>query len=552
MSNALHFVLKSKGEDMTENRFREALESGEFAITVEVLPGRGACEPSQVKTLEEAVEIWETGLVHAISVTDAPSGTPALLADSFGADLAARGIAPLVHFTCKDRNRNQIEAQLYAMQRTGVENLLCMTGDAPTGGWNGQARPVFDLDPVTMIQLVGDMNKGMTYPRGSKMVSTEPANFYPGCVVSPFKWTEGEVFAQLYKLKKKAAAGAKFVISQVGYDARKMQEMLMLAREEGIAIPFIANIYVLTAGAGAFMNKGGIPGCDVSDELLAALQAEKTAADKGVQARLDRAAKMIAAAKGMGYAGVHIGGAGVTAETVRYMLAKADEYASNWQVAAQDVMFALPGCFWAYEKDDETGLNKPTRKSLSEDRFGERAIRGNYRLSRSFHHMVFVPGKPINKAFTAVEDRREKSKGRNRKHTLEHLGKVFLYDCIDCGDCGLYACGYTCPMSQCPKHQRNGACGGSKDGFCEVFPGERYCIWYKAYHRLKHYGQQDQMASYIVPPNDWRNWQKSPWGAMVEGLDGYARREWLSGVEPDLEFKQGPQASEDAPKRYSN
>ena len=60
------------------------------------------------------------------------------------------------------------------------------------------------------------------------------------------------------------------------------------------------------------------------------------------------------------------------------------------------------------------------------------------------------------------------------------------------------------------------------------------------------------MASYIVPPNDWRNWQKSPWGAMVEGLDGYARREWLSGVEPDLEFKQGPQASEDAPKRYSN
>ena len=536
---------------MIHNRFREALETGRFVVSVEALPGRGACEASQVKMMEEACQVWDSGLADAISVTDAPSGTPALLADAFAGDLLARGAVPLVHFTCKDRNRNQIEAQLYAMQRAGIENLLCMTGDAPTNGWQGQARPVFDLDPVTMIQLVSDMNKGMTYPRGPKMVSTAPANFFPGAVVSPFKWTEGEVFTQLYKLKKKVAAGAKFIVSQVGYDTRKMQEMLMLVRDEGIDVPLIANIYVLTAGAAAFMNKGGIPGCDVTDELLATLQAEKTAEDKGVQARLDRAAKIIAAARGMGYAGVHIGGSGVTAEALRYMLDKAEEYAADWQAAARDVMFAQPGCFWAYKEDPETGLNTSERNPLGPDEFGKRAIRGNYRLSRAFHHTVFVPGKPINSIFRAVEDRREKTKGRNRHHGLEHLGKVFLYDCIDCGDCGLYACGYTCPMSQCPKSQRNGACGGSKDGWCEVFPGERYCIWYKAYQRLKHYGEQEKLASYIVPPNNWANWQKSPWGATVKGIDGYARREWMPGVEPDKEFKEGPKVPADAPKRYS-
>ena len=535
---------------MVANRFREALETGKFVVTVEAIPGRGACEASQEKMLEEACEAWESGVVDAISVTDAPSGTPALLADAFAGDLLARNVVPLVHFTCKDRNRNQIEAQLYAMQRAGIENLLCMTGDASTGGWQGQARPVFDLDPVTMIQMIGDMNRGMAYPKGSKVVATEPANFFPGAVVSPFKWTEGEVFTQLYKLKKKVAAGARFIISQVGYDTRKMQEMLMLIREEGIQVPLIANIYVLSAGAGAFMNKGNIPGCDVSDAMLAVLQREKTAEDKGLSARLDRAAKMIAAARGMGYAGVHIGGMGLSAETVTYMLRKAEEYGADWQAAARDVMFAQPGCFWAYELDEETGLNKPVRNPLGPDLFGDKAIRGNYRMSRAFHHMVFMPGKPINKVFRLVETKREEKKGRLRKHRLEHLGKVMLYDCIDCGDCGLYACGYSCPMSQCPKHQRNGACGGSKDGWCEVFPGQRYCIWYKAYNRLKHYGQQGVMDDYIVPPNDWLGWQKSPWGAMVEGLDGYARRDWMPGVEPDREFLEGPQASKKAARRF--
>ncbi len=536
---------------MVQNRFREALEQGKFVVSVEALPGRGAREAFQAKTMEEALGVWESGLVDAISITDAPSGTPALLADAFATELFNKGVIPLEHITCKDRNRNQIEAHLYALQRAGIENLLCMTGDAPTRSWQGQARPVFDLDPVTMIQLVCDMNAGMGYPRGSKMVRTAPANFFPGAVVSPFKWTEGEVFTQLYKLKKKVAAGARFIVSQVGYDTRKMQEMLMLAREEGIDVPLIANIYVLSHSTAIFMNKGGIPGCDVSDGLLAELAVEKeTHEDGGVQARLDRAAKMIAAARGMGYAGVHIGGTGVTADSVKYMLAKADEYAKDWQAAARDVMYPMDKCFWVYEQDPETLLNTAVRRPLDGDLFGDKAIRGNYRLSRLFHKLVFVPGSPINSLFKAVVGGKERRKGRLRAHGLEHVGKVVLYDCIDCGDCGLYACGYTCPMSQCPKSQRNGPCGGSKDGWCEVFPGKRYCIWYKAYHRVKHYSDPKTLADYIVPPNQWSFWQTSPWGNMVGGRDGYARREWMPGVEPDKEFLEGPQAAVDVPRRY--
>ena len=536
---------------MVQNRFREALESGTFAVSVEAVPGRGSTEPSQIKTFDEALEIWNTGLVDAISITDAPGGTPALVPESFANDLIAHGVVPLVHLTCKDRNRNQIESELYGMQRTGIENLLCMTGDAPTGGWMGQARGVFDLDPVSLTQLVCDMNAGMAYPRGKKMVRTQAANFFPGAVVSPFKWTEGEVFTQLYKLKKKVEAGARFIISQVGYDARKMQEMLMLMREEGINVPLIANIFVLNSGTAAFMHRGGVAGCDVSEGLLAVTKEEKNNPDGGLQARLNRAAKMIAAARGMGYAGVHIGGSDVSAQSVKYMLDKAQEYANDWQAAARDVMFAPESSFWVYRQDPETQLNTSEHNALGADLFSNRKIRGNYRMSRLFHKMVFVPGGLINSMFKGVVGGKDRKKGKLRKHGIEHVSKVMLYHCIDCGDCGLYACGYTCPMSQCPKCQRNGPCGGSRDGWCEVFPGERYCIWYKAYYRTKHYGTQQSLANYIVPPNQWSNWQTSPWGNMVGGRDGYARRQWMPGVTPDKEFLEGPQAASDAPKRYS-
>lgn len=536
---------------MARNRFREALEAGEFVVTCEIIPGRGASEESQEKLFQSAVDLWATDRVHAISITDNPGGNPAILPETFAEDLLAQDVVPLVHFSCKDRNRNQFESQLYSMERRGVENLLCMTGDYPSTGWNGRPRPVFDLDPVTLIQMVGSLNAGMGYPtpRGT-VVRTAPTHFFPGAVVSPFKWTEAETMTQLSKLKKKAHAGARFVISQVGFSARKLQEMMWLMEDEGISIPMIANVYVINAGHGGAMNRGNIPGCDVTDEFLQVLRAEKDSSDdNGKEARLVRAAKMVAIAKGLGCAGVHIGGLNVTADCVSHILDMAAEFESDWKACLPDMAYPQDDCFWYYREDPETGLNLREAMPRTEAR-SERAIQGNYGLSRLFHKMVFVPGKGINGLFRGRVGKLEEKKGRLRHHGFEHMSKVALYDCMDCGDCGLYAAAYTCPMVHCPKCQRNGPCGGSKDGWCEVYPGERYCIWFKAYHRLKPHGEEGILDDYVVPPNDWTNFAKSPWGATVKGLDGYARREFLPGVEPDVESKEGPQPGEGSARVY--
>jgi methylenetetrahydrofolate reductase (NADPH) len=146
-------------------------------------------------------------------------------------------------------------------------------------------------------------------------------------------------------------------------------------------------------------------------------------------------------------------------------------------------------------------------------------VQGNYPLSRVVHKLAFTANKGLYPAMSWVSRRGEAKKGVHRGHHIEHLGKVVMYGCQDCGDCGLHATAYICPMSQCPKCQRNGPCGGSSDGWCEVYPGERYCIYYKAYHRLKKYGDEAKLDKTIWPPVNWDFFQTSAWSNYHHGRD---------------------------------
>lgn len=506
-----------------ENSLAKALESGEFVVTCEIIPGRGATEEMQVNMMKEAEEVWATGRCHAISITDQPGGNPALAADTFGRDLLEKGIVPLVHFTCKDRNRNQIAAQLYGMERTGIENVLTMSGDYPVSGWKDRPRPVFDLGSVQIVQMLADLNAGEKYMDRSGEKQLKPTHFNIGAVTSPFKWTEAEQMTQYYKLEKKIKAGAHFIISQLGYDARKMEELVWYVRDRGYDIPLIANVYILNAGVGRTMNANRIPGCDVTDEFVADLTEEGKAEDKGLRARLLRGAKMIAIARGLGYQGVHVGGLNVNGENFVWMLDKAEELQADWKKHASELLYGRPGAWYYYKKDPETGLNLH-EEAPRDDHRQDGAVMGNYGLSRFVHHLMFVKGKGIFPVFESIIKSRERAKGRHRSHAIEHIGKTVMYGCMDCGDCGLMGCAYICPMTQCPKSQRNGPCGGSYMGWCEVYPDERLCIYYRAYHRLKKFGDEQQLNDYITPPNNWDFFETSAWANYLYGRDNTAKR----------------------------
>jgi methylenetetrahydrofolate reductase (NADPH) len=213
-----------------------------------------------------------------------------------------------VHIALRDKNRNEVESLLSGLAANGVRNLLMLTGDYPeTSAFNSKPKPVFDLDSVQALLLVEKMNAGIEYENMGKKATLKSTDFFAGAAISPFKAVESELMGQYFKLKKKIEAGAKFIILQVGYDARKMHEVTTWLKVNKYHLPVIANIYILPYGAARTMNAGNIPGCVVTDKLLKQLDEERAAKDKGKQTRLDRAAKMYAIAKGMGYAGAHIG-----------------------------------------------------------------------------------------------------------------------------------------------------------------------------------------------------------------------------------------------------
>lgn len=510
---------------MGENFLRDALLNSEvFPVTWELVPGRGARETAQEKTISLARQASEGGKIKALTLTDNPGGTPAMSADFMAGEILKLGIEPLVHFTCKDKNRNQIESQLYALDRSGIKNIVVMSGDYPVSGFQGRPAPVFDLDPIHVLQLVSDMNKGLKYPGVKGDIVHKSSNFFAGAVVSPFKTTEAEQMIQYYKLKKKITAGAQFIITQLGYDARKFHEVLLYMKQHGLKIPLIGNIYILPYGAARMMNRNELPGSVVTDKLLAEIDRERNDPDKGEGARILRAARMYAIMKGMGYNGVHIGGHNIKYEQVEKIISQGEALVSQWQDLVRYFDYPIPNGFYYFEQDAATGLNKEKPMQIK-NRPLDAKVECSYGFSRFFHKLMFEPDKKLygvmKKIFSAVAG----TKLEKSFHKLEHLTKVMIFDCKDCGDCALTDVAYLCPMSQCPKNQRNGACGGSFEGWCEVYPGKKHCVYVRAYARLKKHGEDVQLEKNIVPPCNWDFHQTSSWINFYMGKDHTAKKQ---------------------------
>lgn len=508
---------------MEKNRFKEALlNNKEFIYTLELVPGRGSRGKTQDEILRLAEKMARSRLVHALSITDNPGGHPALSPDVVGLEIARLEMATIIHFTCKDKNRNQIESILYSLDRIGIQNLLVMTGDYPLYGFEGKAKPVFDLDSIQLLHLINQMNLGLDVdgkaPGGG--VRLPPTHFFKGSTISPFKKCESEVMAQYYKLHKKAIMGTDFLITQVGYDARKFDELLRYMRHNAIRVPILGNVYLLEQAVAKVMNRGGVPGCVVTEELYRIYEEEAKTKDKGRSARLTRAAKLIAVLKGIGYNGVHIGGPKLTYEDVEWVIEKSKEFSANWEEWAREFSFPQKDGFYLFERDSKTGLKTDV---LAFKRTTPRKASG-YVMMRFFHHLAFTPEAPLFKPARWFFKRIDGTRLEGLITELEYWIKFISSRCRRCGDCTLLEVAFLCPQSQCPKYLFNGQCGGSSEGWCEVFPGKKRCIYVRAYDRLKPYGEEESLKTGYTPPRNWALDQTSSWANYFLGRDHHGQK----------------------------
>jgi methylenetetrahydrofolate reductase (NADPH) len=506
-----------------ENRFKNAMQNPErFCLVWEQIPGPGAFEMRQEVVLENARKAAQSGKVCAISITDNPGGNPAIATDILCAEIRKAGIDPLVHIAFRDRSRNQAESLLFQLAALDIHNVLILTGDYPSNlGFTGKSKPVFDLDSVNGLRLISEMNRGMEREIMRKTVRLAATSFFAGVAFSPFKQMEAEVMGQYYKMQKKMEAGADFAITQVGYDARKLQEFLLWLKTRNSPISTLAGIYVLSYPVAKAMRENNIPGCVVTDKLLSRIAAEYESKDKGRQARLDRAAKMYAIAKGMGYKGAYLSGQNLLFADMEYIVAKGKELAGKWMDLLPEFDFPQENGFYYFGRDAETGLNTVTPAPKNQPSVQPPV----YILSRIMHSLVFEPGALLFKLARSFMKFVDASPFLYRLlHFFERGSKTAIYSCKDCGDCALFDVAYLCPVSQCPKDQRNAPCGGSFHGWCEVYPKEKLCVWVRAYLRLKAHHKEDEIGKSIIPPCNWELWQTSSWINYFLGRDHSSKK----------------------------
>jgi methylenetetrahydrofolate reductase (NADPH) len=501
-------------------------QAQDFLIGVELVSTRGTmAETRAAKTVAYSRELAANPRIDWVSITDNAGGNPMLAAPALGGPLRDAGREVVIHLSCKDFNRNGLESEAWHLASEGFRNLLVLTGDYAGTGIAGGAKPVFDIDSVGLLTLLGQMNAGLDVTRdpAKKPVRLEPTKFFPGAVVTNFKLHENEIIPQLLKMERKIASGARFLINQIGYDSRKIHELIAWLRQRGHGqVPLIGNVYVLNPTVARIFRAKRIPGVVIADELAELCERHAASPDKGRAFFLELAAKQVAVYRGLGYRGAYLGGVHSGAEIDRVLEIERGFGADDWRQFAREIRYSRPGEWFAYGEDASSGLADVSRPAAP-GQPRARNITYTYRFSKFAHDLMFTPGKGIAKLGARLcASAKDPLQGPGWMRVIEHASKSALFGCKDCGDCSLPEIAFLCPESACAKNQRNGPCGGTRDGLCEVADFE--CIWSRAYDRLKYEGRAGELLAHAPVLQDQNLRGTSSWANTWLGRDHLAKR----------------------------
>ena len=251
-------------------KITEAFERGEFVVTAEVGPPKGF----HIEHMLEEAKTYLSGIT-AVNVTDNQSSVMRLGSLATCKALKDEGLTPIFQMTCRDRNRIALESDLLSAALFGIENLLLLTGDHTKLGDHPQAKPVFDLDSVSLIHAVKQLESGVDLG-GNELVG-EPPKFAKGAVVSP---CSDSVDVQLAKMERKVAAGAEYFQTQAVYEPEKFIRFMEKAKQFGKPVQ-LGIVIPKSVGMCRYMN-ANVAGIHVPEEMIEELKADKEKTKAGI------------------------------------------------------------------------------------------------------------------------------------------------------------------------------------------------------------------------------------------------------------------------------
>lgn len=239
------------------SRLRTAIAAREFLVTAEVAPPKGG-DPTHMLKMATCLK----RRVHAVNVTDGSRAVLRMSSLAGCALLAQYGIEPVLQVACRDRNRIGLQADLMGAYALGIRNILALTGDPVKAGDHKDAKSVFDLESVRLLQTLQKLNRGVDY--NDKPLTDGKLDLFPGAAVDPQlpSWSGLQ-----RRFDRKLEAGAQFFQSQLVSDFDRLDKfMSQVARPSGK--PILAGIFLLKSAKNAkFINKY-VPGVQIPDETI--------------------------------------------------------------------------------------------------------------------------------------------------------------------------------------------------------------------------------------------------------------------------------------------
>ena len=250
---------------ITESRLKKILHSGNFAVTAECGPPKGA-DPEVVRNKGKLLK----GYVDSANVTDNQTGVVRLCSLAACALLKAEGLDPVLQMVTRDRNRIALQSDVLGASALGIRNILCLSGDHQSFGNQPQAKGVFDIDSVQLIQAVRQMRDAGEIIGGEKL--TAPPQLFIGAVANPF----ADPFKyRAARLATKVEAGAEFIQTQCIFNLKRFKEWMALVRDYGMDNKgyILGGITPLKSARMAEYMAKQVAGMDVPEEIINRMKA---------------------------------------------------------------------------------------------------------------------------------------------------------------------------------------------------------------------------------------------------------------------------------------
>ena len=242
------------------SRLERVLRAGRFAVTAELNPPDSA----DAQAVYERARVI-AGVCDAINATDASGAHVHMSSVGVCALLTREGFDPVMQVSCRDRNRIAIQGDLLGAAAMGVKNVLCLTGDGVQAGDQPEAKPVFDLDSMTLLRTACILRDKAEFLSGRKL--DVPPKLFLGAAENPFA---PPYDFRPYRLKKKMEAGADFIQTQYCYDIPRMREFMTKVCDLGVdkKVFILVGVGPLRTAKASEWMRANVPGVWIPDDII--------------------------------------------------------------------------------------------------------------------------------------------------------------------------------------------------------------------------------------------------------------------------------------------